>query len=516
MKRGLIACGLVLAGCSTYEGARLDPDGSLKGKSRGVPFTMTRPEFVLKKVEGSDPEQYQVSVTYVPDPMQRYSLRLSPALLSSIDFSLGFGENGGLSTVSSEIKDQIVPTTLALFKVAASVATTFGGGAFLDPSDPSLGQCFSKGDAGYDGVRARCTFDYLSRQNGQCQSVGKDIADRFGRTIGKEDKDKGQPLTTLFAKDEKEKNCIVHAADELTALLATHNQPNPGEIATKLMTAVGDAGVTAPIATALAPYVKTATDKGDVAALKRLGYAAQAAQQNDGAHLKALLPSVQVGPEEAGKIALAFAAQGFIGTTDTGAKLLERVRAIQAAKAGFDAAATLDVTAWRARYLAAVQADAAEEERKALIRDPSVNVARHPSVVALKRRMAALANVSTEFDRLQQFESRLDRLPHSSSGERISPATEYESLRKQKAELELAINTAIAATITAESKPKKAEQLPLRVPWVAEGCIPKSKDEKWRYTTGSQSPEFVVVLRRGATNSALEPPDYESPKCGAL
>src|SRR5262245_23482990 len=102
--RGLPVLVLVvlLSGCTTtYKGTRIMPDGTFQNESRaGIPFTLPRPEFKLERDGMDTPARYKVSVTYVPDPNQRYTIRLSPALFSTVQFGADLGEDGELTTVS--------------------------------------------------------------------------------------------------------------------------------------------------------------------------------------------------------------------------------------------------------------------------------------------------------------------------------------------------------------------------------------------------------------------------------
>lgn len=130
--------------------------------------------------------------------------------------------------------------------------------------------------------------------------------------------------------------------------------------------------------------------------------------------------------------------------------------------------------------------------------------------------MATLAGASSEYIRLKGLQALLDKMPAASTGERISPAAEYDQISKEAAALDTLVNTAIATTMAGDTKAKGPPVLPLRTPWVSMSCITasKGKDERWRYTIGADSPEFVVVLRR-ADGTTLEPIAEEVATCGA-
>jgi len=198
---------VLLTGCSSYQVVKLNTDGSIpKDAAGGVPVTLGRPQFVVKKIEGSDPEQYQVSVTYVPDPDQRYAVRIEATPLANAELSLAFGDAGGLSSSSATVKDQVVPTTLALFKVAASAAVAFGTGGFLSKTQPSkIDDCLDVMKAPSQGARAQCVLLLLAADaTSHCPSVA-DAADgpidRLDPFIDADRKDKGEPYKTLFARN---------------------------------------------------------------------------------------------------------------------------------------------------------------------------------------------------------------------------------------------------------------------------------------------------------------------------
>ncbi|MFT4103365.1 MAG: hypothetical protein QM674_20515, partial [Burkholderiaceae bacterium] len=80
----------VLASCtSVYEGTRMTPDGGIGVTDRaGVPFTMLRTEYRVVRDGSGDPQKYKIDFSNVPDPDRRYTIRMSPALLASVSFSV--------------------------------------------------------------------------------------------------------------------------------------------------------------------------------------------------------------------------------------------------------------------------------------------------------------------------------------------------------------------------------------------------------------------------------------------
>lgn len=511
----------VLSGCSGYSGVKLGPDATIPPAANGgVPITLSRPEFVVKKIEGSDPEQYQISVSYVPDPDQRYAIRLSPALLSSIDLSLAFNETGGLTTSTATIKDQIAPATLALFKVAASAAMAAGTGipvAFSVKQETTLPGCLKPSNAAGVGARTVCALRVLKAQFPQVcppqSEAPEGLIGRLSEHVGADEKDKGDPLKTLFAKDETERACLDKLVEQLTTTVTNDPSLQIEKLQENFKTHLGTQASTGTppmtplVRNALSETLVKAIGSGDVATLKRYYYVAADPGPSAERFAKLLGSGTAPAPDDPARLVAALTATKLKADPMDQAGLDRVQRTAEARKiiAGTNDALALSPAAWRGRYIAAIQKQIERAERAALITDPSANVRLSPPVLALRRQLAALAGARGEFDRLIQYEVLLDRMPGQlSSGQRLSPAVEYESLRAQAAALDQQIAAAIAAKLTSETKPKKTETLPPRTPWVAARCIDASKSEAWRYRLGEDAPEFVVVLRR-TDGTPLEP-----------
>ena len=138
----LIVLIVPLGSCSTYMGEKLDFDGSLaKAKSGGIPYVMTQPEYTLTRDDLATPARYTLKVGSVPDPSQRYALRLSPVITSAVTFNMDLGPDGELISASNKLTDQIVPTVKALFSfiltTVGTVAKVASPVRALNPSRPT-------------------------------------------------------------------------------------------------------------------------------------------------------------------------------------------------------------------------------------------------------------------------------------------------------------------------------------------------------------------------------------------
>jgi hypothetical protein len=81
------------------------------------------PEFSLIRSVEDNALKYKVAVSWVPDPGQRYTLRVNPSWLSNVGFTFAFNDAGGVDNVGVTQKDQVVPTNAAIGAFAAAVAT---------------------------------------------------------------------------------------------------------------------------------------------------------------------------------------------------------------------------------------------------------------------------------------------------------------------------------------------------------------------------------------------------------
>lgn len=125
-----------LTGCTTtYVGHKLPSNGALPaGQPSGVPFVMTRPEFSVDIApDSTDPTKavYTLKSSDVPDPTQRYTIALDPALLVDGTFELTFGEQGNLTGATATSTSRVVATlesvvSFAINKAAPGVAKDMG------------------------------------------------------------------------------------------------------------------------------------------------------------------------------------------------------------------------------------------------------------------------------------------------------------------------------------------------------------------------------------------------------
>jgi len=525
MSRIIIAALAVIAGgCSSYHAVKLDSRGPIPhGTKASAIVTLPRPEFVVKKVEGADSAQYQVDVAYVPDLEQRYAISMASSPFASVDLDFIYAENGTLSSTGATVKDEAAPTILGLFKVAAAVMGVTGTGGFAAAYVPpaQLDGCFTQSDRSGSVNQAYCAIDLLA-VNQECKPVAAALKDRLLPYVAADGMDKAPGLGTLFARDDKERKCLEFVGKEVDKLLTIkRNVPLVSYVPTGLHaefnTAFDNDEAKHPPATAdniaeqISKYVEEAIAAGDVDAIKRLAYVAGATSTPSGLVRFDALLGGGVEPKQGDATRVVRVLDETKLYPKPGSQSgLDRVRAIARmtiVKKGLAEAQSLEPTAWRARYITAKQRELAQKEQALLAANLTVNVHEHKDTLALRREVASLAGVRSEFERARGFRKLLDRVPSKAS------ATDYEEYRKQLVSLEQTVNTAIAAAMTTESKQaKKVDKLPPRSPWVSDDCITQSRQEAWRYIRTSDAPRFVVVLRR-ADGTALAPRNNGSNAC---
>lgn len=109
----------------------------------GVPFTLNSPALTVSRVPGQDgaPDVFAISTTYKPDPSRRYVLKVDPAILSSVDWTLTLDENGSLSDSNASITDNLPALITSVGKLAAAgigagARTPLGGAGAQDCTPP--------------------------------------------------------------------------------------------------------------------------------------------------------------------------------------------------------------------------------------------------------------------------------------------------------------------------------------------------------------------------------------------
>ena len=519
---------MALAACtSNYEAVRLSSSGNYPKLSAertlGVPFTLTKPEFTIKKIEGSDPDRFDITVTYVPDSEQRYALRIAPTWLSKIDFNVALGPGGGLTSSSVDVTDQTVPFLTSAVKLAASIATALPM-LSVTQQRPTSEKCLAERGL---GALARCAIDESYAQS-EC-SVEADVAitSRLNRALRNDKDDKGAALTTMFARDDAEENCFANAAKRLNDAITRQRTTVASDfdtLAQPLMVPDTNGQLSSLaklVAQASAVVSKAATD-GDVVTARKLIYATDLATKDDVRYLKTAL-QLDADPSVADAVAL----QGLLKEANlaagTGAEpILAIANAVKVQKA-LAGIATMSPGQWRARYIPVLQYELAVAERGGLSATKAEDVDTFKGRAAtIREKLAAMVNMGPEYARLVKIEMVLDAVPALDASEQQSRIEQYQGYAKQAADIRTELASRITAAIASEQEKKKDIVLPVSLPWVSRQCIKDSGQAGWIYTAGAEAADYVIVIRNASGDiiptKPQEPPPSDGlpfPRCGA-
>lgn len=117
---------LISAGCGNLTTREFDIEKSKSGDNLGgVPFTLNKPHMTVLRTPGVDgsADTYAVTPSFLPDRGRRYVLKLDPSLLSSVDWTMSFDENGTLSETSATVTDQTPAIITSIGKLAVTAGT---------------------------------------------------------------------------------------------------------------------------------------------------------------------------------------------------------------------------------------------------------------------------------------------------------------------------------------------------------------------------------------------------------
>ena len=156
----VVALAGLVAGCASFVGDKLGADGALPApedeqRKHGIPFMLPRPVFnlaITPDATEASKANFQLTLEYVPDPKQTYSLRLAPTVLTETSFMFNYSESlpGVLSSIGGGMKEQVTPTIKAIGDFTASViglgTTSTSAQALLTPAQapPALAQASGK------------------------------------------------------------------------------------------------------------------------------------------------------------------------------------------------------------------------------------------------------------------------------------------------------------------------------------------------------------------------------------
>jgi len=117
---------LVLAGCGNLVARKYEVSSGKSGdRLEGVPFMLNKLYMKVQRIPGIDglPDSYVLTPAYLPDPTQRYVLKVDPGWFAGVDWSLTFDDNGGITEASATVTDNLAPTIVAIGKLGSLAAS---------------------------------------------------------------------------------------------------------------------------------------------------------------------------------------------------------------------------------------------------------------------------------------------------------------------------------------------------------------------------------------------------------
>lgn len=532
---------VALSGCSTFKGSRLSRDGALgaDSKTNGVPFMLTRPVF---KAQKDDKGKYSVVLSYEPDPEQRFSLRMSPALLASIGFKASWGDNGALSGLTASATDQLVPTIVSVLKLTTDVAGALAATTGLAQDPKTIINCAARGTR---LSMLSCALDKVkvttpSGAPADCTPMAVTaIKARFDYFKDADGEDKGDVAASLYANSADEAACYQAAAkylqDDAKGLVSGNGSLSA--MATKAFDAfVADPGnAVAPGVAADARYqpgrdaARTAMEKAitdlDADRIRRISAAIRRLQDHERKYVirdlalpaaefpPAAPPVAMAGngapPPSEEEILLAIATPVVAGleaaelSGDDPGQILVQIKSASSLAKSLTVAAQLLPEQWLQRRVADLDRRESKAVRDALVAAPGTDPKENATVKVIRTEKAAAVGMGDEYRRMLDIQRRLDKLPSTPSDARQAATVDYLVLRDESERLNtLLISRLTTAKGIAVATVKDEAPLP-ETPWVSESCIKQSKAADWFYTEGTDAREFVVVLRRPSTGEAL-------------
>lgn len=540
---GIIAlfCG-VLGACTTLEGVKLEASGAMpKGHTYGIPYMLTRPEFVVKD-DGSG--KYSVQPVYVPDPEQRYTLRMSPATFADIDFSLVLNATGGIASVEGKTTDKVQPTAKAFLDLALKGATWT---LAEKEGSPKIECASSETPASH----ALCA---LEKPSSACSSTAlASIKARLAAFVDDKDpkKDKRDFASAFFYVGNDEKECLAAQGKRWKGYVETYlaawkaialslPKDTDPQVRFKARIVAILEGADARGARRLVRAVEVAGNKAitsDVKRMRRLrrelglpdhsmfdakwfekcGWQADLARVGFAQPVKGC--AAGVGDKLKGLDKVFDDIKTFdLGHTnadrtdeprDSVPSKLPIVIATTALRTAiaFSAIANASADVWRSRRLARYDEEIAElkfQLQQQLSTQHSSATKTSSDLAKMEKDRAQFLLLAREYDRLGNLERRA--LPPRALQARQSAMEEY---RKERSEIESlrASISARAETVAAAGKAKDATpQLNLIAERSYPACIAASREPEW--PDADTAPDFVVVLRPLSGAPAPGEPTY--------
>lgn len=372
--------------CSSYRGHKIASDGTLPAnENTGVPFQMTRPEYTLNvapSAADATVATYTLIATHVPDPDNRYTLALDPAIFADSTFLMNFGKFGNIAQNTSGISSRVAATITAVAGAATEVIS-----ALRDQStaydqwtkaitDSASTECKTKID------QTSSVRDVIKSDISELENMGHPATKEVGVS---------QVLQLYHPAKISEKNCLKSVYSELRS----KNQDNLETVSKTYTEALTPTIAKTKNGTKIADFV----DKHNAAGLKEL--------------VEQLTKDVATDQDAAAAL----------GVAQKASSLLMKLQSNETTELA-GTFADMSPTVWRARHLLYLERKIAEYKVNLLM----VSTSDRPADSNSEKLKKATADARSLFDADKTFE-RLDNLNDFIAKFQITPDRNGKSTR---------------------------------------------------------------------------------------
>lgn len=478
----VLMIGLVTVGCSSYAGQKLGIKDSKQLAPAGLPYSLTRPEFVLSRTAPADGEKnptYTLAVSYEPDPSQQYDIRISPSLFADGSLAVKFTTAGGVSSTNGGITDLIGPTITALGSFAKDVIAS---GVFdknsirtlviltMTDKQKPISEC------NVESVVPAPPEPYTEKQRAKApfRSVGQEMAQRMRRFAGDD-----EFLEKFHYMTEAEKQCLIKVDEAIVKAPALERK------AAQDQWTIAQTGykTAQPTDAAFLESVTAAYDGSDLSEIIADGV------DNKAAFNKAPLADQPLFEARSALLAAAETAMKLAATSDLSKKL----------KTIYD----MNPSVWLARHVLFLEREVARL-RLAVIQRPDISDVSSSEISdyidQLQRSRARALDVPELYQRAASLVKFLRQIERKTEHGGSAPATsEFATARVELDNVLSQIDarrTKVVAAATPPSAPTIAAIKAQPISSVEEAVITASKADKWADTkAGKEAAQFVVYLR---------------------
>jgi len=521
----LLVCLTLVQGCTTTlkvcpaDSGTCPTSGNGKSKNIGVPYHLTRPDFLLSVEPPSDKSPlttYQLNQANIPDRQREYWINIDPAWLTKTNFKLTFGTKGELASTTFGATEQVTPTlkalgefTVAAIGAAAGVARKIMGRPLLDGGQVQTEEASSPAEQLKDRLNSLIGINKQPKCNDNSQvptsterQARNNMMDRMTKVIQLESK---KDFATLFAYRDAEEKCWLQTT--VTKLRDDINEKKEGNALKGYKNALKRAYTdyegekegedrAANVERSIETEFETGTDES---LKKHLDRKEESLKES----LKQLKEAIQKDPHpnniDNKKKRLESLLGAFEALSEEAKRVFAEIVPLREQRALGERIVKLDVRAWRDRHAAYLETQMDNIERSLLEvgpNDPNRN-AKEFNIKELQKERAFTIGAGKEYARAQQLEEFLKTVQWKTTahGGKEPAMGDYEIARKElDILLTLMAQKRMALIPTTPTTPKKSRVERPKLWWVKDTKVsPDAVSKKFGGT--DPAPEFVITIK---------------------